>query len=179
MNPITILMGETKESSLPLTVAILIPDGLLCTLSNALMGDPVSLSDGYTYDRNNITNYLETHSTSPVTGLPLRTTTLRPDEGCLQQLANWRQRQNSSTSAPSAPSAPPAPPAPPAPSVPPLPPPTPLDLDQLSKGLGCIPSSLLKLSKHFRHLDPIRNQLATELSGWKPPVVVVFGAESW
>ena len=171
MNPITIHMGETKESSLPETVAIFVPDELLCTLSNALMGDPVSLSDGYTYDRKNILQYLETYNTSPVTGLPLRNTTLRSDERCLQLLANWRQRQNPSTTA--------APSAPSAPSVPSLPLPTPLDMDQFPEGLGCIPSSLLKLSKHFRHLDPIRNQLATELSGWKPPVVVVFGVESW
>ena len=167
-------MGETKQSSLPL---ILVPEQLLCTLSNALMGDPVILSDGYIYDRKNITKYLETNSTSPVTGLPLSNTTLRTHKWLLKQLADWRHRQNPSISA--APSAPPSdPPSAPS-SAQCLPSPAPLDLDSFPEALGCIPHSLLKLSKHFRHLDPIRNQLATELSGWKPPVVVVFGVESW
>lgn len=39
-------------------------------------------------------------------------------------------------------------------------------------------ASLSQLAAHFRELEPLRGQLGRALDGWKPPVVVVFGAES-
>ena len=36
----------------------------------------------------------------------------------------------------------------------------------------------MELAKHFRDLDPIRDQLAQTLDGWKPPVIAVVGNES-
>jgi hypothetical protein len=147
---------ETGESSVPLVqdallipnaLLIQVPEALLCPISGTIMSDPVFCSDGYTYDRINIEKYLNTHHTSPVTGLPLRNTTLTPDELCLQNLKVW----NSTPSAP------------------------PLQVQVPAY----TPSSLLKLSKHFFQMDPVREDLSAELDGWKPPVVVVFGEESW
>ena len=40
------------------------------------------------------------------------------------------------------------------------------------------PQSVRNLSKYFRDLDAIREELSEALEGWKTPVVLVFGAES-
>lgn len=42
------------------------------------MANPVSCADGHVYERDAISYWLETHSTSPVTNLPLPHKTLAP-----------------------------------------------------------------------------------------------------
>ena len=44
----------------------LVEDSMHCPISHVLMKDPVLASDGYTYDRPAITQWLVTKSTSPV-----------------------------------------------------------------------------------------------------------------
>lgn len=55
------------------------PKYLICPLSQELLEDPVTTSDGHTYERKNIKTWFETHSASPTTGLPLTDKTLKPN----------------------------------------------------------------------------------------------------
>jgi len=55
------------------------PSYLVCPISKELMQDPVFTTDGHTYERNAITNWFRTKNTSPVTGLPLPTKSIRPN----------------------------------------------------------------------------------------------------
>lgn len=56
-----------------------IPNEFLCPISQELMQDPVSTSDGHTYERELIEAWLQTKSTSPITGLPLPSKDLIPN----------------------------------------------------------------------------------------------------
>ena len=57
----------------------LVPDGFLCPISHSIMSDPVLAGDGRTYEREAITEWLEKHSTSPVTREELISTALTPN----------------------------------------------------------------------------------------------------
>ena len=52
---------------------------MVCPISQELLEDPVITSDGHTYERKNIQTWLETHSASPITGLPLTDKNLKPN----------------------------------------------------------------------------------------------------
>jgi len=56
-----------------------IPCEFFDTISFELMRDPVFTCDGHTYERKSISLWLETHNTSPITGLPLENKKLVPN----------------------------------------------------------------------------------------------------
>ena len=51
----------------------------ICPITAEIMTDPVSTSDGFTYEREAITEWLRTKDTSPKTGAKLESTTLIPN----------------------------------------------------------------------------------------------------
>ena len=55
------------------------PDDFICPITSEIMTDPVSTSDGFTYERAAITEWLRTKDTSPKTGATLESTTLYPN----------------------------------------------------------------------------------------------------
>ena len=55
------------------------PDAFLCPLTLDLMMDPVVTSDGQTYERRSIEQWLAQSSTSPLTGHPLPHLGLAPN----------------------------------------------------------------------------------------------------
>ena len=55
-----------------------VPDVFICPITTEIMTDPVSTSDGFTYERAAITEWLRTKDTSPKTGAKLESTTLYP-----------------------------------------------------------------------------------------------------
>ena len=55
------------------------PDEYVCPITAEIMSDPVCLSDGFTYERAAIAQWLETHNTSPKTGAPLELKALFPN----------------------------------------------------------------------------------------------------
>ena len=61
--------GEARE----------VPDDFICPITAEIMTDPVSTSDGFTYERAAITEWLRTKDTSPKTGATLESTTLYPN----------------------------------------------------------------------------------------------------
>lgn len=54
-------------------------DSLKCPIGLELFTDPVIGADGHTYERKNITTWLQTHSTSPLTRQPMDRNSLRPN----------------------------------------------------------------------------------------------------
>ena len=56
-----------------------VPDDYICPITSEIMTDPVSTSDGFTYEREAITEWLRTKDTSPKTGAKLESTTLIPN----------------------------------------------------------------------------------------------------
>lgn len=62
-----------------------IPDEFICPITYELMRDPVVLSDGHTYEKSAIEEWLKKHGKSPLTGGTLITKTLTPNY-CLRKL---------------------------------------------------------------------------------------------
>merc|ERR1719240_236430 len=52
------------------------PPSFYCPISHQCMHDPVILTDGHTYERRHIEQWLESHDTSPVSGVRLVTSRL-------------------------------------------------------------------------------------------------------
>ena len=79
-----LFMGRIINSRPSLAVNVPLPHSKL-TLNReavcraqAVMSHPVSCADGHVYERAAIAHWLATHSTSPVTNLPLEHKTLAP-----------------------------------------------------------------------------------------------------
>ncbi|KAJ4353723.1 uncharacterized protein N0V89_005453 [Didymosphaeria variabile] len=66
-----------------------IPTDYLCPISIELMEDPVSTTDGFTYERRSIERWLQSHETSPCTNLVLQATDLMPNFGTKSAIAEW------------------------------------------------------------------------------------------
>lgn len=62
-----------------ITSAKNIPDCFICPIGFRVMNDPVICSDGFSYDRVNITDWLGRSSISPLTNLPLENRNLIPN----------------------------------------------------------------------------------------------------
>jgi len=56
-----------------------IPDEFLCPITTSIMTDPVIGYDGHTYERSAITEWLRTHTTSPITRQSMSVQDLRPN----------------------------------------------------------------------------------------------------
>ena len=56
-----------------------VPDDFVCPITAEIMTDPVSTSDGFTYERAAITEWLRTKDTSPKTGATLESKALIPN----------------------------------------------------------------------------------------------------
>jgi serine/threonine protein kinase len=54
-------------------------DSLKCPITCELFRDPVTGQDGHTYERDAITNWLQTNATSPITREPMTIDSLRPN----------------------------------------------------------------------------------------------------
>ena len=56
-----------------------VPDDYVCPITAEIMTDPVSTLDGFTYEREAISEWLRTKDTSPKTGAKLESKTLIPN----------------------------------------------------------------------------------------------------
>jgi len=56
-----------------------VPDEYICPITQVVMVDPVLGSDGRTYERSAITEWLRTHNTSPLTREVMTSGTLKPN----------------------------------------------------------------------------------------------------
>ena len=66
-----------------------IPHHFFCCISQDIMKDPVVTIDGHTYDRSGIVRWFEENCTSPLTGLPLSTKVLVPNNTIKEQIQKF------------------------------------------------------------------------------------------
>lgn len=57
------------------------------------MNDPVIASDGQTYERSAITEWLSSHTTSPMTREPMSVTSLQPNSTLKRLIQNFQKKQ--------------------------------------------------------------------------------------
>ena len=70
------------------------PDEYLCPITQELMCDPVTASDGHTYERAAIEMWLQRNPSSPKSGLALHTTSLYPNHMCHRLILEWKEAQH-------------------------------------------------------------------------------------
>ncbi|KAK7232040.1 hypothetical protein SO694_00031161 [Aureococcus anophagefferens] len=68
-----------------------VPEDFVCPISCCVMVDPVIVSDGHTYERASIEQWLETHDTSPKTGLVLEMKHVVPNIALRNAIALFRE----------------------------------------------------------------------------------------
>jgi TPR repeat protein len=61
------------------TITADVPNNFICSIAHDIMVDPVILSDGHSYERNSIMEWLETHNISPLTGAQLVNNNMIPN----------------------------------------------------------------------------------------------------
>jgi hypothetical protein len=66
------------------------PAGFLDPVTLAIMGDPVSTCDGHSFDRSTVQEWLEAHTTSPLTGAELATRIVVPHLALRESITEWR-----------------------------------------------------------------------------------------
>jgi Mg-chelatase subunit ChlD len=76
-----------------------IPDEYKCPIGMDLMSDPVIGSDGHTYERSSIEQWLQTNFHSPMTRQPMTVTDLKPNFALRTAIERWKLGANVSVSA--------------------------------------------------------------------------------
>lgn len=71
-----------------------IPQEFMCAITKELFRCPVITSDGHSYERDAIKQWLEANETSPLTGQALPDKVLRPNHSLRAQIVEFRERQN-------------------------------------------------------------------------------------
>ena len=69
------------------------PNAFICPISLSIMADPVTASDGYTYDRESIVAWLEYNTVSPTTNEDFGSTALVPNDDMRREISEWRALQ--------------------------------------------------------------------------------------
>jgi Mg-chelatase subunit ChlD len=82
---------ERYEKSLPYTsrMSVDIPSEFLCPITYEMMTDPVILSDGQTYERQAIEQWLQTHNTSPLSNSRASLADLKPNYALRSAIERW------------------------------------------------------------------------------------------
>jgi hypothetical protein len=70
-----------------------VPEHFLCPITQEIMTDPVLTCDGHTYERASIAEWLQTHSTAPITGAELENKALIPNHLVRSQIKDYLQSQ--------------------------------------------------------------------------------------
>lgn len=82
----------SSQAAVPALHGDAVPDSLLCPVTQDLLREPVLTVDGHTYEYSAIRRWLESNSTSPVTGASLPSKTLVPNLAMRALVADWLQR---------------------------------------------------------------------------------------
>ena len=70
-----------------------VPDEFVCPITSEIMADPVVTADGFTFERSAIEKWLETHDTSPKTGLRLEFKVLFPNQSLRIMIREFQEAQ--------------------------------------------------------------------------------------
>jgi len=68
----------------------IIPPEFRCPLSLDIMIDPVILSDGHSYERKYITQWIQQNPVSPITKQPISEQEIKPNVDLKQKIQNWK-----------------------------------------------------------------------------------------
>ena len=71
--------------------AAAVPDDYICPITAEIMTDPVTTLDGFTYEREAITEWLRTKDTSPKTGAKLESKVLIPIHSLRSMIRNFTE----------------------------------------------------------------------------------------
>jgi ubiquitin-protein ligase/uncharacterized protein YegL len=70
-------------------LSLTVPPELCCPMTQELFDDPVKTVDGHTYEQSAIRKWFQTMETSPLTGLPLSSTSLTTNRNVLLGIRDW------------------------------------------------------------------------------------------
>nr|XP_033802145.1 WD repeat, SAM and U-box domain-containing protein 1 [Geotrypetes seraphini]XP_033802146.1 WD repeat, SAM and U-box domain-containing protein 1 [Geotrypetes seraphini]XP_033802147.1 WD repeat, SAM and U-box domain-containing protein 1 [Geotrypetes seraphini] len=89
------VLRKTEELKIRLELtSFSIPDEFLCPITRELMRDPVIASDGYSYERMAIENWISKKKrSSPMTNLPLQSLMLTPNRTLKMAINRWLEIQ--------------------------------------------------------------------------------------
>ncbi len=68
-----------------------IPSEFVCPITMVLMKDPYIAGDGYTYEKEAITTWLQTNTKSPMTREPMLLNTCRPNRALKDAIERWQK----------------------------------------------------------------------------------------
>ncbi|XP_062354306.1 WD repeat, SAM and U-box domain-containing protein 1 isoform X4 [Cinclus cinclus] len=75
------------------TIPAAVPDEFLCPITRELMKDPVIATDGYSYEREAMENWISNRRSSPMTNLPLHSLMLTPNRTLKMAISRWLETQ--------------------------------------------------------------------------------------
>jgi hypothetical protein len=88
--------GHSFHSTQPSSSSPAIPDQIdslfICPITQDVMKDPVICSDGYTYERAAISQWMSTKNTSPLTNQPFLHSNLTPNHMLRSSIQEWLQK---------------------------------------------------------------------------------------
>ena len=85
--------GSSSEAAGPsgASEAMEVPDDYICPITAEIMTDPVSTLDGFTYEREAITEWLRIQDTSPFTGTTLESKKLIPNHSLRSMIRGFSE----------------------------------------------------------------------------------------
>lgn len=70
-----------------------IPNEFMCPITMIMMKDPVLATDGYTYEKEAIQQWLRSNTISPMTREPMRFTDCRPNRALRDAIERWEKEK--------------------------------------------------------------------------------------
>ncbi|NWR99686.1 WSDU1 protein, partial [Motacilla alba] len=86
------VLQKIEELRMTMT-SVSVPDEFLCPITRELMNDPVIATDGYSYEREAMENWLSNRRSSPMTNLPLHSLMLTPNRTLKMAISRWLETQ--------------------------------------------------------------------------------------
>lgn len=89
VNKVKFVHPGEKKSSTDIDEIEGVPKSFICPMSLEPFKEPVSCSDGHTYEKSFINEWLKKNDTSPITGLELSDTRLIPNHAIKCMISEW------------------------------------------------------------------------------------------
>ncbi|KAM4776767.1 WD repeat, SAM and U-box domain-containing protein 1 isoform 3-T8 [Cyanocitta cristata] len=86
------VLQKIEELRMTMT-SVSVPDEFLCPITRELMNDPVIATDGYSYEREAMENWISNRRSSPMTNLPLHSLMLTPNRTLKMAISRWLETQ--------------------------------------------------------------------------------------
>ncbi|KAJ4706603.1 Protein kinase domain [Melia azedarach] len=87
-------VADRARDTIPSVHQSVPPSHFICPILKDVMNDPYVATDGYTYDRKAIEEWLQENDKSPITSLPLPNKNLLPNYTLLSAIMEWKTKQH-------------------------------------------------------------------------------------